>query len=57
MHTLYNRGLKLAARGPFAAPLIKFCGHHLGNTDSDVQIPKKKTSDGQQCFSHRGARV
>ena len=31
--------------------------HNLRNTDSDVQIPKKKASNGQKCFSYRGAKV
>ena len=31
--------------------------HNLRNTDSKVQILKKKTSNGQKCFSYRGAKV
>ena len=31
--------------------------HNLRNTDSDVQIPKKRTSNGQKSFSYRGAKV
>ena len=31
--------------------------HKLRNTDSDLQVPKKKTSNEQKCFSYRGAKV
>ena len=31
--------------------------HNLRNTDSYVQIPNKKTPNGQKCFSYRGAKV
>ena len=31
--------------------------YNLRNTDSDIQIPKKETSNGQKCFLYRGAKV
>ena len=28
----------------------------IRNTSTDVQVPKKKTNNGQKCFSYRGVK-
>ena len=31
--------------------------HNLRNTETDLRLPKKKSANGQKCFSYRGAKI
>ena len=31
--------------------------HNLQSTETDLRLPKKKSANGQKCFSYRGAKI
>ena len=35
----------------------QFASHNLRNTATDLKLPKKKSTNGQKCFSYRGAKL